>query len=486
MSFTRTKHITHFVVLIALAAALFTGCKAFKPIQLPELKSMPESFGTPTDTTTIGIESPKDFFQDPLLVALINEAHKNNPDVLIAVERINMAHAFLKMKRGDQIPTLDLASSGSIQKYGDYTMEGVGNFDTNLSPNINDKQRIAQPYVPNLLLGINTSWEIDIWGKFRNRKRAAKQRLMATEYGKRALGTSITSMVASLYYELLALDAELLIIRKNIELQEQALQVVLARKEAGREDQLAVERFKAQLLYTRGLEPAIKQDILLVENQLNTLLGRYPQPVIRTTDFSRYDVPVNPKVGIPSQLLLNRPDIIQAEKELAASGLEVKSARAEFLPALRINLNLGLNSFSATSLFDIPASLAFGFIGGLTGPLLNRAQIQGNFNRTAAENKISFYEYQKTLLTGYTEVYTHLNQAQMLAERDSLKREEVVVMQNAVEISENLMKTGYANYLDVITAQKSVLDAELESAVIRKNRFLNIINLYKATGGGWQ
>lgn len=191
-------------------------------------------------------------------------------------------------------------------------------------------------------------------------------------------------------------------------------------------------------------------------------------------------------MGIPAVWLKNRPDILQAERELAAAGFEEKSARAEFLPAIRINLNLGLSSFSAGTLLEIPASLAFGLIGGITGPLLNRAQIQGNFNRTAAENRMAFQEYEKTVITGYSEVMTYLRHAELLREREELKREEVNVMKRAADISENLMRSGYASYLDVITAQKSVLDAELESVILRKDRYINMVNLYRALGGGWQ
>ncbi len=474
-----------FRLLIPLFLFL-TGCKAFKPVKLPDPLATPTTFSGEKDTLSIAIQSPKDFFQDSILVSLIQEALTNNKDVLIAAERIEVSKAFLKMRRGDLIPTLDLASGAGVQKFGDYTMEGVGNFDTNLSPNINDKQRVAQPYVPNFQLGLNTSWEIDIWGKFRNRKNAAKARLLSSEYGKRALETSITALVASLYYELEALDSELDIIQKNIKLQQQALDVVIARKEAGREDQLAVERFIGQLLNTKALEPAVKQDIIQIENQLNVLLGRFPRPIPRSGNLLSDTVPVDPRVGIPAVWLKNRPDVVQAERELAAAGFEVKSARAEFLPAIRINLNLGINSFSAGTLFDLPASLAFGLIGGITGPLLNRAQIQGNFNRTAAENRMAFQEYEKTVITGYSEVMTYLQHAQLLQEREGLKQEEVDVMKRAVDISENLMRSGYATYLDVITAQKSVLDAELESVILRKDRYINLVNLYRALGGGWQ
>lgn len=465
---------------------ILAGCKAFKPVKLPEPLAVPPEFSGTSDTLSIGMRSPVDFFQDTLLVKLIEEALNNNKDVLIAAERIEASRAFLKMRRGDLIPTLDFASGAGVQKFGDYTMEGVGNFDTNLSPNISDKQRVAQPYVPDYRIGLTTSWEIDIWGKFRNRKNAAKARLLSSEYGKKALETSITALVASLYYELEALDSELDIIQKNIRLQQQALDVVIARKEAGREDQLAVERFIGQLLNTKALEPAVKQDIIQLENQLNVLLGRFPSPIPRSGNLLKDSVPVNPKVGIPAVWLKNRPDILQAERELAAAGFEVKSARAEFLPAIRINLNLGLSSFSAGTLLEIPASLAFGLIGGITGPLLNRAQIQGNFNRTAAENRMAFHEYEKTVITGYSEVMTYLRHAELLREREELKREEVNVMKRAADISENLMRSGYASYLDVITAQKSVLDAELESVILRKDRYINMVNLYRALGGGWQ
>ena len=465
---------------------LVAGCKAFKPVHMPEAPRMPETYLGSTDTLSVARMSPQDFFADDQLIALIDEAQRNNRDLLIAWERINMASAYLKMKRGDLIPTLDFGVSAGAQKYGDYTMEGVGNFDTNLSPNISDGQRVAQPYVPNLQIGLNTSWEIDIWGKFRNLKKAAKVRFLGTEHGRRFISTSVTATVANLYYELQALDSELEILQRNIRLQEEALEVAQARKDAGHADQLAIERFVAQLLYTKGLEPAVRQQIVSVENELNTVLGRFPQPIARKSDLLSQTMPVEAKAGVPAQLLLRRPDIVQAELELAAAGYEVKAARAEFLPALRINLSLGVNTFNPAMIFTLPASLAYGLIGGLTGPLLNRAQIQGNFNRKAAENKIAFHEYQKTILNGYQEVHTSLQHAQLLADRYALKQEEVSAMNRAVDISQELMMSGYATYLDVLTAQKSVLEADMERVAIRKNMFQNMVMLYCATGGGWK
>lgn len=479
------KH-SRYSIVILTAALFMAGCKAFKAVHMPEGIKFPETYLGSSDTVSVATMSPADFFADELLVSLINEAHKNNQDALIALERINIASAYLKMKRGDLIPTLDLATSASIQKYGDYTMEGVGNFDTNLSPNINSNQRVGQPHVPNIALGLNSSWEIDIWGKFRNRKKSAKSKFLASEQGRRFLSTAITAAVANLYYELQALDAELEIIRSSIQLQEAALEIVNARKDAGRDDQLAVERFMGQLYYTKGLEPAVRQNIITTENDLNALLGRLPQPIQRSGNLLTKSLPVNPQAGIPAQLLLRRPDMVQAELELASAGYEVKAARAEFLPALRINLSLGINSFNPAMLFSIPASLTYGILGGLTGPLLNRAQIQGNFNRMVAENHIAFYEYQKTVINGYKEVHTSLQHADLLTERFLLKEEEAQSLTRAVEISEELMRTGYASYLDVITAQKSVLDANMERVLLKKAMFQNMVTLYKASGGGWK
>src|SRR5690606_20941923 len=240
------KNSLYFILVIAL---ITSGCRAFKAVKMPESKTMPSQYVTASsDTTTIADISWRNFFKDPYLIALIDEAQANNFDALIAMYKIQGARAVLRAGRGAIAPNLGIEGNGSIRKYGDYTMDGVGNFDTNLSDNINDDQRVNQPFVPDLGLYLTSSWEIDIWGKLRNKKNAAKARYLGSLEGQKFMQTLVTETVAKMYYKLVALDAQLRIIEENIALQEQGLEIVDAQKEVGRANQLAVERYKAQIL----------------------------------------------------------------------------------------------------------------------------------------------------------------------------------------------------------------------------------------------
>lgn len=472
--------------IILVISLITSGCRAFKAVKMPESKTMPSQYVTASsDTTTIADISWRNFFKDPYLIALIDEAQANNFDALIAMYKIQGARAVLRAGRGAIAPNLGIEGNGSIRKYGDYTMDGVGNFDTNLSDNINDDQRVNQPFVPDLGLYLTSSWEIDIWGKLRNKKNAAKARYLGSLEGQKFMQTLVTETVAKMYYKLVALDAQLRIIEENIALQEQGLEIVDAQKEGGRANQLAVERFKAQMLNTMNIKYALEQQIIQTENDLNHFIGRYPQKIQRATQLDPAIFPEEIKTGIPSQILNKRTDVKQAEYELAAAGFDVKSARAEFLPALKINLNIGLNTFNPAMFFTLPASIAGGIFGGLAGPLLNRSQIQANFDQTAANNYIAYYEYQRKVIGAYKEVVTYMQFLELLRKRYEVKNEETQVLRNAIDISNELYRTGYASYLDVITARSNYIETQMHQINVHLEYYENYINLYKSLGGGW-
>jgi outer membrane protein TolC len=319
----------------------------------------------------------------------------------------------------------------------------------------------------------------------KNQKKAAAARLLATEKGRQFVITSVVAAVASLYYELLALDNELNIVRKNVLLQEEALEVVKVQKEGGRATELAVQQFSAQLLNTKAIEFAIKQDMVEVENQLNELLGRYPQSIERDTSMMKQQLPAVIQTGSPAQLLVRRPDIVQAEMELMAVKADVAAARAAFLPSLNLTPYIGFNSFKAGLLFD-PGSIAAGVAAGLTAPLINRRMLKGELNITNAANKESLYNYQKVLLGSYREVVTSLANIQNTSESFKLKNKEVQELTNAVATAKDLYLAGYANYLEIITAQKGVLEAELQLVQNKKQLLQAHIELYRSLGGGWE
>ncbi|MEX6691110.1 TolC family protein [Danxiaibacter flavus] len=471
------------LIVIAIFIIISSGCKVAAPVQMPVVKEIPDTFGLRKDSFSMATVPWRDFFTDPQLKMLIDTAIKNNPDLLIAIQRIEVARAQVALSRGAMLPSLDGIASAGFDKYGKYTMNGVGNDDTNLSPNITKEQHIPSP-TPDYFLGLRSSWEIDVWGKLRERNKAAIARLLASEKGRQYVVTELVAEVASMYYSLLALDNELVIIKRNIELQEKAVEIVQAQKAGGRATELAVQQFAAQLLNTRAIEFRTRQYLTATENQLNAIIGRYPQKIERDSSIMKQGLPTNLQVGLPADLLLNRPDIQEAEFSLRAAEADVKAARAAFLPSLTLSPYVGFNSFNASMFFN-PASIAFGLIGGLTAPIFNNNQIKAGYAIANATNKEAVYQYQKAILNGFSETMTNLSNIYNNEQSFSLKEKEVSELAKAVSTANELYLTGYASYLEVITAQKGVLEAELQLTNQKKDIFQAMISLYRTLGGGW-
>jgi NodT family efflux transporter outer membrane factor (OMF) lipoprotein len=418
------------------------------------------------------------------LQALIDTAILNNPDLQIALQKLAMLRANKLLIDGTTRLSVDAVLSGGIEKYGDYTMNGVGNYDMNLSPNVSKDQQVPTP-VPDMYLGLRSSWEADIWGKLSEKKKAAYLRYLASEKGRQWAITQLVAEVASLYYELLALDKEQEIIVNNIVLQESQLEIVKAQKEGGRATELAVQQFNAQLLSTKSKRFVIKQEIVQTENSLKALSGKFMLNLTRSSSINDLALPQSISAGVPSRLLLQRPDLQEMELNLKANGADVEATRKAFLPSLNISAYVALNSFNPAYWIN-PASLAYGLAGGLMAPLLNKNQLKANHAMATAAQMEAFQQYRKTVINAYQEVLTPLSGIAHYKEVYTLKQAETVSLQKAVITAKELYLTGYASYLEVVTAQRGVLDAELESISNKKITFIYLINLYRALGGGWQ
>jgi NodT family efflux transporter outer membrane factor (OMF) lipoprotein len=474
-----------YILNTAFLLILMAGCKTYKPVTGSDAAAnLPGAFGSSKDTTTIAALPISQFFADQKLISLIDTALKANPDMLTALQRVEASRANLRFSASKLLPTVNIAANAGLEKYGDYTQNGVGNYDTNFSQNINGNQHIPNP-TPNYFLGFQSSWEVDLWGKLGNQKKAAFARFLASQSGYRLITTQLTAQIAGLYYQLLALDAELAIIKKNIALQDNALEIVKIQKLGGRATELAVQQFEAQLARTKGLQYTTLQQITETENHLNFLSGSFKGKITRDTSIMKIALPVIIGAGVPSQLLLNRPDIRAAELELTAMNADIKTARASFFPTLTLTPYAGYNSFNAGLLFN-PGSFTYGLIGGLTAPVFNRKGIKAEYERTIAEEKIAVYNYQKTILSGFQEVNNNLSGISNYKQAFEFKQQELQALNNALSVANDLYLVGRANYLEIITAQRSVLDAELELTNIKRNIFLSSVNLYQAVGGGWR
>ncbi|WP_373330907.1 efflux transporter outer membrane subunit [Salmonirosea aquatica] len=444
----------------------------------------PRTFLERVDSTSIGTLPIREFFTDPNLAALIDTALLRNPDIAMAIQRIEIARASVLEREGTLLPSVSAEASGGVRRFGKYTSDGVGNYDTNFSDNIEPDQKMSNP-LPDYFLGVRSSWEVDIWGKLRTRRKGAYLRFLATEKAQQLVVTNLVAEVARLYYQLLTLDNQLEIIRSNEDLQNKAVETIEIQKDAGRANELAVRQFAAQLLNTQALDIQIQQQILEVENRINLLLGRFSQPITRGNPILRQTFPDQIGVGVPAQMLRRRPDVQQAELELKAYEADLQAARLDFLPSLNITPYLGLHAFRGSVLFS-PASLAFGLLGGVTAPILNRKTLKAGQRRSQAQATEALFAYNKAVINAFQEAALSMRTMDNLKKIVDLKEQETTTLQQGVSISNDLFLAGYANYLEVITAQRSVLAAELDQTTIQQQRFITLVNLYRALGGGWE
>lgn len=473
------RYLYIFFLIVVLAAV---GCKAPQPQQTPAFQ-LPDRF-IPVDaaSTSMGIISRQQFFPDSLLQQLIDTALLRNPDLLSAIQRLQAAQATVLQSRAAMIPAVNAVLSAGVDHYGDYTMNGVGNYDTNLSPNVKGKKKIPDA-TPDFFAGLRSSWEADLWGKLKQRKKAAAARYLSSVMGRHLLVTELVAQVASLYYQLAALDREQDIVRENIALQTDALEIVKVQKLGGRATELAVQQFSAQLLHTRAIAYVKQQQTAVLENELNNLLGRFAASIPRNKTAA-LRVADSLRAGVPAGLLQRRPDIQQAAYELQASRADAAAARAAFFPSLVITPYAGFNAFNASVLFN-GASIAYGVLGSVTAPVLNRRELKAGFAVADARQQEAFQQYRKTALQAYNEVLTQLQQIRHAQEIYQLKQQELGELTAGVATAKDLYVAGYANYLEVITAQKNLLEASLESIEAQQQGSVALVALYKALGGGW-
>lgn len=466
---------------IGLSAAMLAACKVQQPVTPVTGKALPDTFRGQAMVQTANLPVWKNFFRDTLLGGYIDSALKNNPDVLMALNRLEIAGSELQQAKGALLPTAGVNLAYLQRKFGYYTMDDAGNRTTYIRPG-----QFVPTHLPDFFTGFQSSWEVDLWGKLRSRKRAARARFLGGLEGTRLVVTSLVSEVASTYFELQALDQELQIIRRAVAIQQSALDVVRVQKEASAATELAVKQFEAQVLNSRGLEYLTLQRIAQQENRMHLLLGRYVGPVLRSTAWSAADMNDSLSTGVPSRMLVNRPDIRQAEQDLMAAGFDLAAARAAFYPSLNITAMIGMQSFQTAFLFDFPRSLAYSMLGGLTSPLLNRSAIKAQHRAATARQAEAAQKYRKSILQGYQEVSTELQNISNLNAFIALKQEETFALDSSVSISGELFRTGRANYLEVLMIQHNALLADLELIEAVKRMKQSRVNLYRALGGGWQ
>lgn len=457
------------------------GCKTPSVVQKTENKTVPALYAdTAADTINTGKIQWRSYFTDQNLVTLIETALQNNQELNITLQEIQIAQSEVRARKGEYLPFIGFNAGASLDKSGRYTSTGSGEAITEIMPG----KETPDP-LPNYGFGISASWEIDIWNKLHNAKKAALNRYLSSVEGKNFVVTNLIAEIANSYYELLALDNQLEIVNQNIDIQSNALRVVKIQKEAARVNELAVRRFEAQIFNTQSLQFEIRQEIYESENKINFLLGRFPQTIVRNGNSFNTMVPPAVHAGIPSQLLENRPDIKKAEMELIAAKLDIKVAKAKFYPSLGISAGIGYEAFNTKYLLTSPESLMYSVAGDLIAPLINRNAIKASYISANAKQIQAVYNYERTLVNAYIEVANQLSKIKNTAQSYDLKSKQVQALNESIKISNDLFSSARADYMEVLLTQKDALESKFELIETKQQQLSAFVTIYKALGGGW-
>lgn len=451
---------------------IFQACFVSKDYKRPEGIVLEEDlFRTNIllqDTTSMAEVSWREMFTDPLLINHIEEGLNNNIDIRVAVQQIAAAEAYVKQGKAGYLPTLGLAAGVNHQ-----ILSRNSQFGSFFDGSITQYEATG-----------NLSWEADIWGKIRSNDRASQASYLQTAAAHQAVKTELIASIASMYYQLLALDKQLEITLETIETRKSSLETTKALKEAGTVSEVAVKQTEAQLYRARAVVVDIENNIRLMENALSILLGDTPHDIERT-DLARQQITTELQAGVPGQLLRNRPDVIASEYNLINAFELTNVARSSFYPTIRLTASGGFQSLDIAELFNAN-SLFANLAGSLAQPLLNQRRIRTQFEVAQAQQHIALLDFKRSLLVASREVSDALYNYEAAVEKINLKSEEYGAYELATTFSEELLNNGLANYLEVLTARENALNSQLELVNERFNRLNAIVELYRALGGGWQ
>ena len=447
------------LIVIGLAACLMTGCGIYKPYSRPEVMtdSLYRDMQAGEDTLSLAALSWRELFRDKLLQGLIEQGLRQNTDLRIARLRVEEAEAVLMNARLSYLPSVSLAPEGTVGRYDGTT---------------------ARTYD----LKAAASWEVDIFGKVTNAARGAKAALEGSRAYEQAVQTQLVATIATAYYTLLMLDKQLDINENTLKNWEKTVETLEALKRAGRTDDAAVLQAKANRMTLEASVLSVRKSIRATENSLSALLAMAPQHINRGT-LDGQEFPEELAVGVPVQLLSNRPDVKQAEQDLAQAFYATNAARSAFYPAITLSGAAGWTNNGGGVILN-PGSWLLSAVGALTQPLFNKGANIANLKVAKARQEEATLLFRQSVLDAGKEVNDALEQCQTAQARIKIGTRQVDTLQEAVRKTELLMQHSTTNYLEVLTAQQSLLDAKLMLAQDVFDKVQGIINLYHALGGG--
>ncbi|PKG44223.1 efflux transporter outer membrane subunit [Psychroflexus sp. MES1-P1E] len=471
MKFTNKYKFFNKAILVLLISLTLQSCFVAKDYERPELVETENLFRTdnlPTDSVSIADVSWKTLFTDQFLQHYVEEGLQNNMDVRIAIQQMIAAEAYAKQGKAGYLPSVGIGANATHQELSENSQFGS----------------LFEGAIDQYDVTANLSWEADIWGKIRSNKRATQAAYLQSVSGHQAVKTQLISSIVNTYYNLLALDAQLEVTKETITTRESSVETIKALKDAGQVTLVAVDQNVAQYNNAKALQVDIEIAIFKTENTLSILLGKAPQHFERSS-LGTQKIEQDITLGVPATLLSNRPDVMAAEYSLIQSFELTNVAISNFYPSLTLTASGGFQSLELDNLLSVN-SLFANILGGLTQPLFNQRRLKTQKEVTLAQQEQSLLLFKKTLLIAGSEVSNALFSYQSETKKFKFRKNEVEALRAAESNSEALLKNGYANYLDLLTARESALTAELNIIDSKLQQLVAIVDLYEALGGGWR
>lgn len=451
----------NYILVAAIACSSLSGCGLYTSYERADEETLTDSLYTyieaTNDTTNIASLSWRELFTDSHLQTLIEQALANNTNLAVARLTVEQAKVALKTAKLAYVPTLNLGATGGASSFQ----------STN-----------TQTYA----LSASSSWEIDLFGKLRNAKRQSQAALEQSEAYKQAVQTDLIATIANSYYSLLMLDEQLRINEGTLTNWEESLRAMEALKKAGVINQNSVLQSQASVLSLQSSIVTTKQQIAALENTLSALLA-IPSQEIERGVITEATFPSELVIGVPVQLLSNRPDVRVAEYNLEQAFYATNEARASLYPSISLSGSIGYTNSGGTGIVN-PGDILYNAAASVLQPIFNGGALRGQLNIAKATQEQALLQFKQAVLDAGAEVNTALIAWQSAQERLVYDKQQIEVLQQAVANSELLMKHGNINYLEVLTAQLTLLQTELSFASDKYAEIAGAIDLYRALGGG--
>ncbi len=463
------------IVMLTVFAVSVQSCfvaKAYERPHFEEIQNLYRTDQVPTDSSSMANISWRDVFTDPYLVRYIEKGLENNMDIRIALQQIAAAEAYAKQAKLNYLPVI----AGNAGATRSHLSENV--------PQGADLKHLGVDHVDRFELSGSLSWEADIWGKIRSNKRAYVASYLQTVAAHKAIKTQLIADIASTYYQLLALDQQLKVAEKTVVFRREGLETIKALKAAGEESRVAVDQYAAQLYNAQSLLVDLKTSVFKAENTLSILLGETPRNFERL-NLADERIDVDLDLGIPALLLRNRPDVMAAEYQLVHAFELTHVARSDLYPSFTLSATGGLQSSTFDKWFHT-GSLFATLASGILQPILNQRRVKTRYEVAKAQQKQALLNFEKTLLQAGKEVSNALYACHAETEVFVYRQREVEALRKAESDSKELLDNGFANYLDLLTAGQSALNAELGLIDNKLRQLTTLVSLYHALGGGWQ